>query len=98
MVKSSRDRPEVGKPLPVEAAWLSVAEACLYLGVSQATLYDKVMGAVTVKRLGKKVLLKRSTLDEYMEALPEMPRRGLRSRHKLATPATPIAERQQKSG
>jgi len=68
-------------------AWLSVPEACMYIGMkSVAYFYKQVMPRVTVKKHGRLTRVKRTSLDEYMDKLPAQPPEGLRSRHGAVKP------------
>jgi excisionase family DNA binding protein len=64
----------------IEAAWLSPGEACIYLGVSTNHLYTKVMDHVETRKVGHRTLMKRSSLDAFMEQQPLQPKEGLRVR------------------
>lgn len=74
-----------GEPEAIEAAWLSVPEACLYIGVKSVSyFYTDIMARVTVKKLGRLTKVKRSSLDRYMDGLPDQTPSGLRNRHRAA--------------
>jgi len=62
----SHDPPLVARRL------LSVTQASAYLGVSKWTVYDLIRdGLLTCIRLGKRILIDRKDLDDFIESHKE---------------------------
>ena len=64
-------------------AWLSVDESCRYLSVSPAWFYRDIMPKLDVRKLGKRTMVRRLSIDRFMDSLPAQPAKGLRRRDGL---------------
>ncbi len=80
MTQSKADaRATVGNGI-VRPAWLSPAEAAIYLGIGLNHFYAVVMDKVDVRKIGRRTSVSIVSLDRYMESLPKIGKPGYRPR------------------
>lgn len=58
----------------VQPQGLSVLDACKFLGVGKTTLYEAIkQGRLKVRKLGKRTIIVRADLEEFLASLPTSP-------------------------
>lgn len=54
---------------------LSIAQTARFLGIGRSTLYNLIKeGRLPVRKLGKRTLILRDDLDQFVASLPKGPR------------------------
>ena len=57
--------------LPIPPAFLSVADAARYCGITRSRLYVWLAtGRIDMRRAGRRTIIKRASLDKFLAALP----------------------------
>ncbi|WP_246786814.1 helix-turn-helix domain-containing protein [Bradyrhizobium sp. USDA 3458] len=61
----------MNKIIPIQREGLSIAEACVIAGIGRTMLYEAIAeGRLKCRKLGKRRLILRAELDEFLTALP----------------------------
>lgn len=89
---ASRDAPTFAcmEPLILVGVWLTVEEALVYAGINRNAFY-KALHKLDARKLGKRTMVRRASLDKFMAALPKVGPRGQRPIHGIHGQALPPA-------
>jgi hypothetical protein len=60
---------EINGTKPPASEWLTCHEATLFCGVGLSTFRSRIMPEVVCKRLGRRILVRRASLEAYMNSL-----------------------------
>lgn len=80
-VKKAFEQALVEAQAKVTPAWLSPDDAAAYIGVGIAHFYKTIMARINVRKMGRRTLVERKSLDELMNNAPHQKPEGSRSRH-----------------
>jgi hypothetical protein len=69
---------------PAQSEWLTCHEAALFCNVSLGTFRNRVMRRVHCKRLGRRIMVQRASLEGYFDALETHKPKTLPRRKKAA--------------
>ena len=67
-----------GDDEPDKPKWISVDKVVVEYGISRNTLYTSVLSQVTTRKMGRRLLGSRASMDKFFEGLPSLPSVGRR--------------------